>query len=673
MSHGISAPTDKDFEVLRTSSSQKLRRLLIGFCLVAFALYGSFLIGVFLFGVRHHSGQEISRNYSRLLALQHEWSDTASDEWMSYRHWIIAHGTESERLVFDVTTSAIAGSILNSNAASFPMASMGLGSRMLIKLHLLSIRALFMVLAGFRLIIAVALLSALSGARGLRIRRKAWLLGPTGNGRLFYSGARASLEKVNDDGSPSLSVQGLACPKQSKIADVENSRLGKLLAELGVANATNMHLSAIILHYKQTPAFINDSFSSEPFEPNGSVKERLLENACTVVREVWLAHQHLVSGVFLGGEAALAQCLVRTACQDSKVAMQSVPVEEVVTLALSLEAAKVFTHSFEGERWIRRSSLPHLSARAILHSLSCYSEDYSHISRTRIRQGLIYSLRYSPFSEVRVPHNMHDDCWALRQWAEVLLSNPLNRSVVSDEVELYGLFRVVHTRWCRQLPEIIANLCSGGAIRTGTHLVFIPLVALMDELQKLLTKSEQDQLQSACARVAEVQKKNREALSEEDSDEGRVQNFKLVKFFDCASEVNSVADTCSLEEEAVRDWISLRFVLSSYGWLASRIGEYGVPSTSVISAVFRPVPRDSGGNEHERLGLKGVVALRQSRFSEVLGDKWKSKMRFIERATMAESEYLYERLLRGESRDAIEGFDDLSMEASSNVGEGNHG
>jgi hypothetical protein len=669
MSHGILAPTDKDFEVLRTSSSHKLQRLLIGFSLAGLCLYGVFLAGVFAWGLRHHSGQEFSLNYSRLLALQHGWSDTAASDWSRYRSWLIAHGTESEKFVFDVTTSAIASSILSSNSSGFSMASMGVGSRILIGIHLLSIKALFMLLAGYRFIVAVALVSLLSGARSLRIRNKAWLLGSTGNGRLFYSGARASLEKVNDDGSPSLSVQGLACPKQSKLSDVENSRLGKLLAELGVANATNMQLASIIHHYKQLPAYIYDSDQSSDSTTNG----QLLENAHNVTREVWLAKQHLVSGGPLEDENPLARCLVRTADQDSKLALQSIPVEELITLALSLEAAKVFTHSFEGERWGKRSSLPHLSARAILHSLSCYPEDYSNVSRTRLRQGLIYALRYSPFSEVRVPINMRDDCWALRQWAEVLLSNPLNRSVVSDEVELYGLFRVIHSRWCRQLPELINNFCASGAIRTGTNLVFVPLAAIITELQKLLAVSERNQLQSTCKRVAENQKKKMDALSEEDSDEAHMQNFKLVKFFDCAMEVNSVAHTFSLEEDIVSEWMSIRFVLSSYGWLASRIGEYGVPSTSVISAVFRPVPIENGGNEHARLGVKGVVALRQSRFSEILGDKWKSKMRFIERATMAESQQLYDRLLKGESREAIEGFDDASTITDSRAGGKNHG
>lgn len=120
----------------------------------------------------------------------------------------------------------------------------------------------------------------------------------------------------------------------------------------------------------------------------------------------------------------------------------------------------------------------------------------------------------------------------------------------------------------------------------------------------------------------------------------------------------------------MQEWLSLRLILSSYGWLASRIGEYSVPLASVLSAVFHPVSKDEGGNECGRLGVGGVVALRGSQFDEFLGDRWKDRIRIVERVVMAESSELYERLLKGESRDEILSIDEKGTDTNSH-GEGN--
>ncbi len=55
------------------------------------------------------------------------------------------------------------------------------------------------------------------------------LLGQMGNGRLFYSGARAGLFKMADNGAPDVQVRGLACPPEASQEAVLSSSLFKVL------------------------------------------------------------------------------------------------------------------------------------------------------------------------------------------------------------------------------------------------------------------------------------------------------------------------------------------------------------------------------------------------------------------------------------------------------------
>ena len=649
MPDGIVTPTNKDLEILRSARSRDLGRLGATVFYGALILYGLFLFGVFLFGVRAKAHMGLASNFAHTLALQHQWSDELAGDWEDYRRWFKNHGTQSELFVFDVMASTIVDSILDSNASRFPKSSMGTGAKLFVYLHIFSIRFVFIVLAGFRLLAAVGLMSFVLGIRSFRVDRSSWLLGQMTNGRLFYSGARASLDSVNDDGSPDMLVRGLACPKASDYSTVERTELGRILHQHGVANPTNKSLAGIIHYYGDIPAYIGGPSDTGHTHDDSSI----LKNTATLVESAMKAHQGLAENLEQANLPDLALDLLRVLTDDILEVLKDIPAPELATLVLALEASKVFSHSFEAGEWIQQGAFPQLSARAILHSLDSFPKDYDNCSRLRIRQGLIYAQRQSAFSDVRMPIAMRDDSWAFRQWAEVLMATPWSRQYVADEVELIGILRLGHSEWCRNSAKAPDVLRSWGALRTGTDLVFVPVEALVEMLTSCISSKERTRLRRVLERVSQSSKPISSSSEAEDSPSVS-RKLRFESFHTNLGQAEAVAKLHNVKREGLIEWFSLRYVLANYGWLASRVGEYSVPTTSLIFGVFWPVPQSSGGNEHGRLGKSALVALRGSSFQELLGERWKTNFDYIERVSMADSPEAYKRLLLGEAPEDVE-------------------
>jgi hypothetical protein len=98
-----------------------------------------------------------------------------------------------------------------------------------------------------------------------------------------------------------------------------------------------------------------------------------------------------------------------------------------------------------------------------------------------------------------------------------------------------------------------------------------------------------------------------------------------------------LADHGLSPEDAVL-WQSLRTVLASQSWLARRVGDYTVPDQAIIFGIFV--------RDELRRGSPAMVALRASRFEELLGPRWAQHFTPIGRATMAETRADYERRLK---------------------------
>ena len=223
---------------------------------------------------------------------------------------------------------------------------------------------------------------------------------------------------------------------------------------------------------------------------------------------------------------------------------------------------------------------------------------------------------------------------------------------------MIGILRLGHSEWCRNSAKAPDVLRSWGALRTGTDLVFVPVEALVEMLTSCISSKERTRLRQVLQRVSQSSKPISSSSEEEDSPSVS-RKLRFESFHTNLGQAEAVAKLHNVKREGLIEWFPLRYVLANYGWLASRVGEYSVPTTSLIFGVFWPVPQSSGGNEHGRLGKSALVALRGSSFQELLGERWKTNFDYIERASMADSPEAYKRLLLGEAPEDVEDVGEL--------------
>jgi hypothetical protein len=113
------------------------------------------------------------------------------------------------------------------------------------------------------------------------------------------------------------------------------------------------------------------------------------------------------------------------------------------------------------------------------------------------------------------------------------------------------------------------------------------------------------------------------------------------------AEVAELIKLHNLSESEVRDWSALRIVLTSYGWLARRVGDYTVPESSIIFAVFKSREPLAGANSLGLVGTSGMVPFRGAKLEARWGSSWSSRFTYADKATMAESTEDYEKLMKG--------------------------
>jgi hypothetical protein len=322
-------------------------------------------------------------------------------------------------------------------------------------------------------------------------------------------------------------------------------------------------------------------------------------------------------------------------------------VNEVATVVLGLEAGKVLAYTEDGGRWTRRSNFVHLNARAVLHSLLEFPEDYSFESRTTIRRAIIYGLRRSAFAPVRMPLDMSKEEWALRQWSEVLLSLPHELDTAAEEIELAGIIREGHEAWNHELFErsiLVSPALTSVSYVTPYGLLLVPFAPLLDIVQRTLPHSHQRRLHELAASVSQ---KQAQQLAKAEASEGGLPSFDRVLPPLTDSEIESLAKLHSLDQEALRAWSVLRLILNGYSWLGRRVGDYTVPDSSVIFTVFNCEPTTPGINALGLLGKTGMVPLRGGKLLDRLGPSWGARFVAVNGATMAETQEDFEKLMRG--------------------------
>ncbi len=526
----------------------------------------------------------------------------------------------------------------------------------------ISLRMAFFLVASFRVWLLAAIIGVIVGMRQLKPHEGKDVLGCTGNGRLFYSGVRASLKQEKGTGEPVDYVTGLACPQRCSSRQLSESRLGKLLARLDVLNETNSLLASIIAAHGKAPAFVTAPGEEEVLEQFVE-KISLEENACCIIESVLSLHAEFRSGVpaqsayrlpSKRGERVppmnlseyqnfLIENLRRVLRPSMKNAVSMMAPAELAALVLSFEAGKVLVHKVDNGGWVKASGFPHLSARAVLHSCPSFTGDFSGAGRMQIRRALIYASRYSPFGLVRFPVDLDETSRACRQWTELMLSSPHELEVEADEVELFGIVSEGNRRFSEVLfGELVSHgHCPGGDVFTsGTNLILMPLSKVLDLLHRAVdenTVKRLEELVSLVSRKQILQEISSERRSDDESAAAPNRILKPVTF----PEMKQLSSLHGLPLDMIKEWSSLRVILSSFAWLARRIGNSSVPESALVFVVLRT----QDGEGETVTGRPAMVALRGSRLRERFGHSWQSCFRFADAVAMAETREDYERLL----------------------------
>lgn len=668
MTESLPTPSGRDFDFLRASKRTGYLRLVVYWSLALLAL----VIAGFTasYAVRVYTSQSSpspAEIRQELAGLQQPWAESLLHSWESYRGWLTRHGVKTELDLYDGLSIMVIESALQSNAASTPVEELGRLGRTYLGIHAGMVQLLFLFVASLRIWIVTLLFAFYAGFRSCRPYLEEDALGQMANGRLFYSGVRAGLDKLSSNGAPDVQIRGFACPQMATSQEAQASPLWRTLTTYGAANPTNEALVRAIVRNGAVASYVplveDEALCSQYFAGGP-----LAQNATYLLRAALALHRAYVEGdyngesVFGNEEPAATPLDSKGYAQEVQRAFHSVlspamrkelgaiPAAEVATAVLALESGKILAHSFEGGRWNRKSNFPHLSARAVLHSMVEYPKDYSFESRNRIRRALIYGARKSAFAPVRMPTDMTDDCWVLRQWMEVLLSCPHDLSGVAYEVELVGIVRESHIAWCSEFfasERVVSPNSSGNLFSTPTDLLFVPVPLIIEIMRRVVTRSTIERLHLLLDRVAARQRLD--GLHSDESDAGPTQqlSFDRIPQPPSRTELEALATLHQLSVSDLNDWVGLRVILSSYGWLASRVGDYSVPSTSVILTVFKADRPLVNMNELGLVGRLGMVPLRGSKLVNRWGRGWSSRFTYVKKATMAENQEDFEKLLKG--------------------------
>ncbi|MBN8550718.1 MAG: hypothetical protein J0M12_15495 [Deltaproteobacteria bacterium] len=593
-----------------------------------------------------------------------------------FREWLRLRGTQSERELYDTVSQIIFRSASDLAPYRGSPEGMTFFKSSYLSLHLAVLRIAFIVIASWRLWLFAILLAVMLEYYSLKVFSGDDLLGQTGNGRLFFSGARLQLEPMNSSGAPEKLVRGLACPPLAQLSAVKSSKLGNLLERFGVANETNLMLAAVIVEHKDLPAYVATSDETELLS-NYYVGAKLLENATLIVEKALSLHQSYramqMSNERLDAVQAarlpeteetvqrkvsateyadlLHGAMHRVLTPDMRTNLSELRPTELATIILAYEAGKVLAFAREGPNWVRKSNFGNLSARAVVHSIAAFAKEYSYDERSVIRRALIYAARSSPFAPVRFPIDLNDKARSARQWTELLMACPHELQAVADEVELVGIIAEAQRSWAQLFldgamaldPEVVDDVYA-----TPTNLFFMPAQKVLGLMRKVIEHSTLRRLEELVARVS--QKQRLELMSLDfagDNAEKGLSNPERIFTPLAHRELKTLAAQHNMTTGDIRDWSTLRVVLNSYGWLGRRLGDYTVPESSIVSVVFRVDPSMPGANEYARLGKQGMVAFRGTRLEAKWGKFWQTRFISVQGVTMAESQDDYDQLMKG--------------------------
>jgi len=629
----------------------------------------SFFIGIY-WGQGGDS-REFSLARQNLARSSAEWSQEFVTRQDEYRDWLGFYGLWFESRFFERSSTVL---LRSAYSLTGDQGAISFLTSLLVALHFAALRICFIVLACWKIWL-LAIGGAFYFAKGRwRPYEADDLLGQTGNGRAFYSGIRASLDEVDEDGRPGNQVVGLACPPSVSIEVAQKSEMAATLEAFGASNRTNLSLVAMLLTVPDHQPYVAERDEAPKLEAafrgSGLVKntEELLKALLKLHAEISARDPNedlpREKEPAVAAGAASAKDTSETYAQRLRIAaanvlspllkaeLRTIPAAQIATIILGLEAGKIMAIGFEGGKWLRKSNFPQLSARAIVHSIPAYGRDYTTSERTLIRRAIIYASRKSSFAAVRLPVDLESPARAARQWAELLLCCPHELANAAAEVELLGLVTEAHEQWAIKLSEMLRGQQRGsfdGAFSTLSNLLLVPVSAVVTILREIVTPERLRRIEQLVQLVN--QKQRMDFLS---SDLGTADGEKFSRAVQehvlaplSFAEIKDLARDHGVSIDTIKDWSALRVVLQMFGWLARRVGDYTVPPSSVILVALKLEQRTPECNELGLLGRRGMVPLRATKLVDEFGKQWSLRFARAARAKMAVTPEQLEKFLKG--------------------------
>lgn len=367
MAEGRSTPDSNDMDLLHHAGRKRggASRLIVQGVVALFVVIFALLITTYFVQRSKLEVTEIAQLNKQLLETGSAWGENLSLDLSDYSQWFVRHGTQTEAQLFNDISAILIGNALASPAAYASAGEIGLLSQIYLSLHEGLLRLSFLIIASLRVWIVACIVALFFGLRYYRAYVGADALGQMGNGRLFYSGARASLDAVTPEGAPDIQIRGLACPQFSTAVEARASGVWRVLNEYGAVNGTNEALTAIIVKNGAIAPYValqeEESLLATAFATS-SIKEHTedLLSAALSLHALYAAGevhagleephpsgdaQPLNSEEYaLLVRAALHRVLTPALRQE----LGRIPTAEVATTILALECGKVLVHSYEG-------------------------------------------------------------------------------------------------------------------------------------------------------------------------------------------------------------------------------------------------------------------------------------------------------------------------------------
>lgn len=494
----------------------------------------------------------------------------------------------------------------------------------------------------------------------------------------FYSGIYGPLKTGQEKIGPDMSCHGLAAPDFVKKSEAISHPITKILGEYGALNKTTLSLMQIVLAYRTWPSYVEEERSADSItsdskdettevnnfnagyanrannnQINQTQREQysIQENIKESLPALLSAHKVLVSIFGNNGNVAsiadsklkdlkshdglsymamismfaqvtaslpdLSKWLVTTLTPARARALASLSPHAVATAYLALEAGKCLVFEKQGTGFVQASQFPHLQARAILHSVAAFHQEYDQKYRQVIRQAILCSRRHGDFGRVFLPEGMPVSSRALRDWLEVLCAHRTRRNHASLATELDAHLEEIRINWQKKFKSFLvsqvqrAEVKQGGAERMISKGIVYKSVVLMPY---------KDVVDLALAGFS-VAKVNRISCLMQN-----IERFNWVKLVPTdlpCSESDSVSGISEKAQEDHERWMIVKAMLMQFNWLSTRVGDDAVPANGLVFGVV-VAPATDDGESAKVHGIEGLAPLRQRRLMQLFGRTWES-------------------------------------------------